>query len=88
MFSKKVNLTAYQHWTFPGKVFPNNGGKDGFRGFCVEQKVAENWASYCNSEQQSEFSYGGVKTHLAKMYPSQRSYQEKLNRHLHLAKNI
>ena len=34
MFREKVNLTAYQHWKFPQKVFPNNGGKDGFRGFC------------------------------------------------------
>ena len=33
MFSKKVNLTAYQHWKFPRKFFPINGGKNGFCGF-------------------------------------------------------
>ena len=34
MFREKVNLTAYQHWKFPQKDFPNNDGKDGFPGFC------------------------------------------------------
>ena len=30
VFSKMVNLTAYQYWKFPRKVFPNYGGKDLF----------------------------------------------------------
>ena len=34
VFSKRVNLTAYQHWKFLLKLFLINGGKDEFCGFC------------------------------------------------------